>query len=122
MIVSIYLEEHQYLTDKPQTLNFGGKYMYSFLPIGKNLIVKRKLNEKYIPDFFNISESECEIDLLSAVVGQNGVGKSSVLDVIRKTFVRHTYSMHHSISTILVEVAGETKVLFSNYKVFMITD
>lgn len=122
MIVSIYLKEHGYLINDPQTLNFGGKYLYSFIPIGENLIVRRKLNEKYIPNFFNISDSKCKIDLLSAVVGQNGVGKSSVLDVIRKTFVKHIYSMPYNDSTILVEVDGETKVLFSNYKVFVITD
>lgn len=122
MIASIYLKEHEYLINEPQTLNFGGKYLYSFLSIGKDLIVRRKLNEKYTPDFFNISDSKCKIDLLSAVVGQNGVGKSSVLDVIRKTFVEHQYSMPHSISTILVEVSGETKVLFSNCKVFIVAD
>jgi len=122
MIVSIYLKEHEYLINASQTLNFGGKFLYSFLPIGKDLIVRRKLNEKYIPDFFNISDRECKIDLLSAVVGQNGVGKSSVLDVIRKTFVEHIYSMPYNDSTILVEVDGETKVLFSNYKVFVIND
>lgn len=116
MIVSIYLEEHEYLVSEPQTLNFGGKYLYSFLSVGNYLIVKRKLNEKYIPDFYNISDSECKIDLLSAVVGQNGVGKSSVLDVIRKTFIKHIYSMPYNDSTILVEVDGETKVLYSNYK------
>lgn len=71
MIVSIYLEEHEYLTNKPQTLNFGGKYLYSFISVEKALIVKRKINDKYIPNFFDISESECKIDLVSAVVGQN---------------------------------------------------
>ena len=119
MIVSIYLEEHEYLTDKPQTLNFGGQYLYSFIESDDNLIVRRKLNENYIPNFFNISGNECKIELLSAVVGQNGVGKSSVLDVIRKTFVEHIYSMTYSVSAILVEVAGETKVLFSKHKVYM---
>lgn len=122
MIVSIYLKEHEYLLNDPQTLNFGGKYLYSFIQIGEDLIVRRKLNEKYIPQFFNISESECEVELLSAVVGQNGVGKSSVLDVVRKTFVEHIYSMPYNDSTILVEVAGETKVLFSKCKVFVIID
>ncbi|MEK6511205.1 AAA family ATPase [Myroides odoratimimus] len=122
MIVSIYLKEHEFLINEPQTLNFGGKYLYSFLQIGEYLIVRRKVNEKYIPDFFNISDSECKIDLLGAVVGQNGVGKSSVLDVIRKTFIEHIYSMPYNDSTILVEVDGETKILFSNYKVFVIND
>ncbi|MFH6942584.1 AAA family ATPase [Flavobacterium sp. FlaQc-50] len=116
MITSIYLKEHQYLIRKPQTLNFGGKYLYSYHPLGKNLIVRRKLNEKYIPDFFNISNSYCKIQLLSAIVGENGVGKSSILDVIRGAFVQHIYSMPHSLSTILVEIDGETKLLDSNFQ------
>lgn len=115
MIVSIYLKEHQYLIEKPQTLNFGGKYLYSYQSVGKNLIVHRKRNENYISNFFNISESPSNIHLLSAIVGQNGVGKSSFLDVIRGVFVKHIYSMPHSLSTVLVEINGETKVLSSNF-------
>lgn len=122
MIASIYIKEHQYLIEEPQTLNFGGKYLYSFLPVGNDLIVRRKLNEKYIPNFFNISDSSCEINLLSAVVGQNGVGKSSILDVIRGVFVEHVYSMPHSISTVLVEIEGETKVLYTNCKNYIVVD
>src|SRR5690606_3271170 len=57
-----------------------------------------------------------KIDILRSDVRKNGVGKSSVIDVNRKTFVEHEYSMPCSDSTILVEVNGETKVLFSNYK------
>lgn len=114
MIVSIYLREHQYLIEKPETLNFGGKYLYSYHPDGENLIVRKKLNEKYISSFFHITESNCNIQLLSAIVGQNGVGKSTILDVIRGVFVKHFYSMPHSLSTVLVEIDGETKVLSSN--------
>lgn len=114
MIVSIYLKEHEYLTDKPQTINFGGKYLYSYQQMSdNNLIVKRKINEKYIPYFFNISESLCNVELLSAVVGQNGVGKSTILDIIRGAFVKYPYSMPFTNCVILVEIDGETMVLNS---------
>ena len=123
MIVSIYLQEHQFLIEKPQTLNFGGKYIYSYQPFGENLIIRRKLNEKYISNFFKIAKSDCGIQLLSAVVGQNGVGKSSILDVVRGVFVKHIYSMPHSLSTVLVEINGETKVLSSNFEaVYLVAD
>lgn len=117
MIVSIYLEEHGYLIEKPQTLNFGGKYSYFFQPIigGKDLVINRELHEKYIPKFFNISESSCNLNSLSAVVGQNGVGKSSILDIIRSIFIKYIYSMPHNICTVLVEVNEETHVLQSGY-------
>lgn len=87
-----------------------------FQPKGENLIVHRKRNENYISNFFNTTESPCNIKLLSAIVGQNGVGKSSFLDVIRGVFVKHIYSMPHSLSTVLVEINGETKVLSSNFE------
>lgn len=122
MIASIFLKEHQYLIKAPQTLNFGGKYLYSFQAVGKNLIVDRKLNEKYIPNFFNISNSNCKVQLLSAIVGQNGVGKSSILDMIRGVFVEDFYSMPHSLSTVLVEINGETKVLESNFEIVYLQD
>jgi len=122
MITSIYLKEHEYLTNKPQTLNFGGKYLYTFIPFNNNLILRRKLNDKYLPDFFNISDSECQVNLLSAIVGKNGVGKSSVLDIFRKIFVEYEYSMPYNSSTILVEANGETKVLYSKCKVFLLKD
>lgn len=121
MIVSIYLKEHEYLTDKPQSLNFGGKYLYSFKELTSGLLIYRKLNEKHIQNFFNISESDCKINLLSAVVGQNGVGKSTVLNMIRSVFVENTYSLPYSILTVIVEIDGETKILQSNFlKIYII--
>lgn len=122
MIVSIYIEEHEYLIDEPQTINFGGKYIYFFEPNGERLLIKRKLNQKYIENFFNISDSTCKVTLLSAIVGQNGVGKSSLLDIIRKIFVEHTYSLPYNNSTVLVEIDGETKVLQSQYRNIDIVD
>lgn len=112
MIASIYIKEHSYLTDKPLTLNFGGKYLYSFEEMGESLIISRKKNEKYIPNFFNISESGSKIKLLSAIVGKNGVGKSSVLDIIRSIFSKSD-GFTHNKAVVLVEIKGKTKILYS---------
>lgn len=123
MIVSIHLNEHEYLIKEPQVLNFGGKYLYSYIKIDENnLIVRRSLNEKFIPHFFDISNTNSKVSLLSAIVGQNGVGKSSVLDIIRKIFVEHEYSMPYNDSTVLVEVNEEVKVLSSKSNIYLLTD
>ena len=115
MIVSIYIKEHSYLTDKPLTLNFGGEYLYSFEEIGESLIISREKNEKYIPNFFNISKSYSKIELLSAIVGENGVGKSSILDIIRSVFSNpYIFGFPHCIFVVLVEIEGKIKVLYSN--------
>ena len=116
MIASIYLKEHPYLINKPQTINFGGKYLYTYAQKANSIIVKRKPNRKYIPGFFNISDSICRIDLLSAIVGQNGVGKSSILDVIKTVFISESYISPDIKSVVLVEIDGETKVIYSDYK------
>jgi ABC-type transport system involved in cytochrome bd biosynthesis fused ATPase/permease subunit len=108
MIVSIYIQEHSYLTDEPQTLNFGGKYIYEFREINKNhLKIHRRHNLKFVANFFDVSKSKCKISLLSAIVGENGAGKSSILNVIRSSFIKHPYSMPSSVATILVEVDSE---------------
>ena len=113
MITSIYIRKHSYLVDNPLTLNFGGEYLYSFKEVGQSLIISRKKNEKYIPNFFNISDIESKIELLSAIVGENGVGKSSILDIIRSLFSNHN-GFTHNEAVILVENEGKTKILCPN--------
>ena len=113
MIASIYIKEHSYLVDNPLTLNFGGKYLYSFKEEGQSLIISRNQNEKYIPNFFNISESDSKIELLSAIVGENGVGKSSILDIIRSVFSNSNGFTHNKV-VVLVEIEGKTKILCPN--------
>ena len=113
MIASIYIKEHIYLTDKPLTLNFGGEYLYSFKEIGERLIISREKNEKFIPNFFNISDRGSKIELLSAIVGENGVGKSSILDIIRSVFSKSEGFTYKEV-VVLVENEGETRILYSN--------
>lgn len=113
MIASIYIKEHSYLTDKPLTLNFGGEYLYSFKEIGERLIISREKNEKFIPNFFNISDRGSKIELLSAIVGENGVGKSSILDIIRSIFSNSNGFTHNKV-VVLVEIEGKTKILCPN--------
>jgi len=121
MITSIYIRKHSYLVDNPLTLNFGGEYLYSFKEEGQSLIISRNQNDKYIPNFFNISESDSKIELLSAIVGENGVGKSSILDIIRSVFskiIRSVFSKSEGFTykevVVLVENEGETRILYSN--------
>lgn len=117
MIASIYIQEHQYIFDEPQILNFGGKYLYSFIHLNQNeLLVNRIINDKYISNLFNISDSDSNVNLLSAIVGQNGTGKSTILDIIRSNFISHRQSMPYSSLIIITEENNESKLLFSNLR------
>ena len=61
-------------------INFGGKYLYELSESTKGIkkINKIELNPSYIPGF-----SDPNIELISAIVGENGIGKTSIMDLLR---------------------------------------
>lgn len=59
-LAAIYIEDHEYLFEEPQTINFGGKYFYEFENQNNNILVTKTLNENFIPDFFNITNLTCK--------------------------------------------------------------
>jgi predicted ATP-binding protein involved in virulence len=117
-LAAIYIEEHEYLFKEPQTVNFGGQYFYEFKRKGKDIIVKRTPNEKFLADFFNLTDLQSKVTNLTAIVGQNGAGKSTLLDIIRSEFVEHEYALPQSNSLFLVEVDDqfEPSILRNDFK------
>ncbi len=92
---AIYLEDH-FLFEKPETINLGGKYYYNIGGGNNRLTVSREINKVYIDDFFNDTHALSKLTLISAIVGQNGAGKSSLLDCIRSGFVEYRQAFPHS--------------------------
>jgi predicted ATP-binding protein involved in virulence len=91
ILSAIYIENH-FLFEKPQIINFGGKYLFS---IDENKKISKEENKSYIPNFYNPDS----ILLLSAIVGKNGAGKSSLLEIISNAL----NSQYGFISTIIFE-------------------
>lgn len=120
-LAALYIHEHAYLFGKnnPQTINFGGEYLYDFELIGGDLKVFKVKNKQFIPDFYNVVDSETKVELVSAIVGENGIGKSSILDCIRATFIKYPYALPYRDLTGIIEVNGEIKVLDSKYDVYL---
>jgi len=77
-LVAIYIKEH-FLFDDAQTINFGGAHFYKFKKEGENIEIEQIKNENYIDNFFNDN-----ILLLSAIVGANGTGKTTIMSIINK--------------------------------------
>ncbi|MCU4164964.1 AAA family ATPase [Carboxylicivirga caseinilyticus] len=113
-LAAIYIEDHEYIFKEPQTINFGGQYFYEFENVDNNIIVRRTVNEKFIPDFFNLTELQSKVTNLNAIVGQNGAGKSTLLDVIRSEFIEHEYALPQSNSLFLVEIEGKHPLILRN--------
>ncbi|CAA0205413.1 OLD family protein [Tenacibaculum maritimum] len=101
-IVAIYLTEHD-LFEGAQTINLGGEYLYDISDNGKSAYISRKQNPEYIEGFFIETESKSKLELISAIVGQNGSGKSSILNVIRSKFKKNSYGFLKSKTIIIVE-------------------
>ncbi len=59
--------------------NFGSPYIFNF--DDQNLILTASPNHQYIEDLYKVNKLEMDIN---AIVGENGTGKSTILEVIRK--------------------------------------
>lgn len=105
-LAAVYIEEHEYLFDSSQSFNLGGAYTYSFSKKNDEILITRKVNSQYISDFYNLDDRHNNLNLISVVVGQNGAGKSSLMDVIRSTYVEHNYSLPHNKTLLLFEKEG----------------
>jgi hypothetical protein len=112
-LAAIYIEDHEYLFNEPQTINFGGEYFYEFENIKNDIFVKRTRNEKFIPDFFNLTGVQSKVTNLNAIVGQNGAGKSTLLDIIRSEFANNGTALPDSEALFLFEIEGRKHPIIS---------
>jgi energy-coupling factor transporter ATP-binding protein EcfA2 len=65
---------------KDQGYNFGDQLLFEYDYNNKELMIK--VNKLYVKDFFNLDGKQ-KIKNLTAVVGQNGVGKSTFIDALK---------------------------------------
>lgn len=111
-LAAIYIKEHSHLFNTPQTINFGGKYIYSFQESNNgDISYERKDNPHYIEYFFNTTDSESEVTNVSAIVGQNGAGKTSILDIVRSIFTGNQYAFPFCDFCYIIEDGDNTYLL-----------
>lgn len=84
-LAAVYINDH-FLFDQPQTLNFGGRFIYKFdSNRDRTILVNLQENPSFMEGFWGTG-----ISSLSAVVGANGAGKTSILKVINKGYQEFT--------------------------------
>ncbi len=82
-IIYIWIEKYNNLEDLSFNLGSEKKYTYNH----KEKMVIENTNSRFVPNFFNketiVSSSRDILRNLTVIVGENGTGKSSVLDFLR---------------------------------------
>jgi ABC-type oligopeptide transport system ATPase subunit len=112
-LAAIYIFDH-YLFEETKTINFGSKYNYQILSDGTFCSIKREENLLFIPNFF----ADNTILNISAIVGTNGVGKTSILKEITQLFS----NSYGSSSIIIFEDETDEMIIHnSNHSIKFIT-
>ncbi|WP_445454989.1 hypothetical protein [Flavobacterium sp. HNIBRBA15423] len=91
-IVYFYIADFRNLHN--QGFNFGSEYEYYTENIDTKIIVKRRKNDFYIPNFFQTDNSNSIINI-SAFVGENGAGKSNFIDALKSALTQDRDWFHY---------------------------
>ncbi|EJR56169.1 hypothetical protein IIM_01261 [Bacillus cereus VD107] len=78
-ILYLWINKEKYLENL--SLNFGGEFLFDIKD--KNLTIEK--NPGFIKDFFytkNFLNASCKINSVTGIVGENGTGKSTILESI----------------------------------------
>lgn len=118
-LAAIYLDFHDYLFEKAQYVNLGGKYIYEFDKNGESIDVSRHINNDYLEGFFDVTNLDSKLINVNAIVGQNGAGKSSLLDSIRSLFIENPSALPTNNTYLFFETADDKllKIVSSIYDV-----
>src|SRR5690606_6197556 len=77
-ILAIYIDNH-FLYDNPVWLNFGGSKIFNFSKKKNLLSISKEENNQFIESFFGQGISN-----ISAIVGNNGVGITSLIRILNQ--------------------------------------
>lgn len=79
----VYINEYKNI--KEQGFNTEGEYFFSFDPETRVLSYNR--NERFIPDYYSLQkDSRSKVKNVTAIIGQNGSGKSTFLEFVGQLF------------------------------------
>lgn len=102
----IFGEDHE-----GQTINFGGKYIYTFEENSEDdvFLKDKKENSKLIENFWLNN-----IKLVSAIVGENGTGKTTILNSLREpfSFCKFIYEVKGSDEYIISDKAEVNEIIY----------
>ncbi|HCW63164.1 MAG: AAA family ATPase [Leeuwenhoekiella sp.] len=103
-ILAYFIEKH-FLFNHPEFFNLGGEYLFHFELKDKKLEISKTKNPKYVKEFFGK-----KISNISAIVGNNGVGKSSIFKILNQEPSHPLISIYHNNSNIFIRNQSELEI------------
>lgn len=104
-LLAVFIRDH-FLFDKPEFLNFGGAFSFNFKLKDNELTIEKTDNPNFINNFFGN-----KISNISAIVGNNGVGKTSIMKVLNQEPKHELISIYLEKESIIVNNQSEIKVI-----------
>ncbi|MCP2044707.1 AAA family ATPase [Pontibacter sp. HSC-36F09] len=80
----VYFWIGEFRNIKKLGVNFGSEYIFNIKEEGDKYVITGEENKSYIRDFFSFEEGQSDIINLSAIVGDNGSGKTNFLEAFRR--------------------------------------
>ncbi|MCM4168051.1 hypothetical protein KCTC52924_01123 [Arenibacter antarcticus] len=103
-ILAIYIEDH-FLYKEPIYLNFGGRFIFKFNKEKDYLKITKENNINFIEEFYSKGISN-----ISAIVGNNGVGKTSLMRVLNQEPKSNALAIYGEGNKIFVQNATKNKI------------
>ena len=104
------VSDEPYRTLKDIELNFSNKFIFNFDEFN---ILDVKRNDSYIPDFF---DDEKIIKCVSAIIGKNGTGKTSIIELIKWLQPDNLHNVPYKLILVYGNIELETDQVFTVLK------
>ncbi|MFF2241655.1 AAA family ATPase [Bacillus thuringiensis] len=107
-LLSIWIQNDIY--PKGKMVNLGGEYEFK---LESNGTLKINENKDYFPEFFDRDKGNSKLVNVSAVVGQNGTGKSILLDCILSDLKLYATTSYPMLAVLQNSESGELIIYHS---------